>query len=104
MTMSDAADFVKRALRVLPGGVLGSHRSGALRPRPLSIPTVPPVEGRAHPRESRPALASSRKGCRVMISVSPNERRRPCSLVRAEDYGKLVRGELAPPIAVVVQA
>ena len=28
MAMSDAGDFVKRALRVLPGGVLGSHRSG----------------------------------------------------------------------------
>jgi glutamate-1-semialdehyde 2,1-aminomutase len=28
MAMTDAGDFVKRALRVLPGGVLGSHRSG----------------------------------------------------------------------------
>jgi glutamate-1-semialdehyde 2,1-aminomutase len=28
MTTSDAGDFVRRALRVLPGGVLGSHRSG----------------------------------------------------------------------------
>src|SRR6266849_2365103 len=28
MTTSDAGNFVQRAHRVLPGGVLGSHRSG----------------------------------------------------------------------------
>ena len=28
MTTTDAGDFVRRAHRVLPGGVLGSHRSG----------------------------------------------------------------------------
>ena len=28
MTTSDTGDFVQRALRVLPGGVLGSHRNG----------------------------------------------------------------------------
>src|SRR2546425_7284940 len=28
MTTSDEGDFVRRAHRVLPGGVLGSHRSG----------------------------------------------------------------------------
>src|SRR6266852_5459934 len=28
MTKHDAGDFVRRAHRVLPGGVLGSHRSG----------------------------------------------------------------------------